>query len=125
MNRTLKNTFSQLEFEMMQSFLEESAQEFSHYGCNDFLLPATDENKALFMIVLQKHEQDDDNSLNAEGILEIPGKVFIYDDWLISYFADRCAALLTQSFEVGGLTRAELNAKVTVVSREFSGLVYP
>jgi hypothetical protein len=94
------------ELALVAELLGDAADEFSAHGNNDFVLPATDENKAIFAAVLRhrgKHAP-----LTVEGIMAATGEVFVYDDWAMRYFAQRCEERLKEG--AAPLTPAELNA---------------
>ena len=86
--------FPPTELELVALFLETAADEFSEHTANDFSLPATDENKAIFLATLRHrethHRKDERTSAAFEGVMTSADEIFIYDDWLMAYFADRC-----------------------------------
>lgn len=88
---------SSAELTMIAEFLSDAAVEFSEHSANDFLLPATAENKAIFAAVLahhDEHEPDYKHQLTVEEIMAATDEVFIYDDWAMAYFEQRCKAIL-------------------------------
>src|SRR5882672_3159334 len=97
------------ELSLIAEFLEDASAEFADHGCNDFILPATDENKAVFVAVLQHHGEDDANQLSVKEIMAATDEVFIYDDWAMHYFSERCEKRLKNSKATPALTRAEFD----------------
>lgn len=88
---------STTELTMIAEFLEEAAEEFSEHSANDFLVPATAENKAIFVAVLDHHDEnepDDEHELTGAEIMAAADEVFIYDDWAMAYFEQRCKSIL-------------------------------
>lgn len=83
------------ELEWLARFLEESAEMFEDHGNNDFLLPASDENKAIIAAVRDRHGPDDFNDPDAfdsasEEMLKSSGELYMYDCWVMDHFAKRC-----------------------------------
>lgn len=98
---------------MVAELLETAALEFADHSCNDFLLPATEENKAIFAAVLEHHDDnapDDEHELSAEEIMAATDEVFVYDHWAMAYFAERCAALVQDPSASAILSPSELFA---------------
>lgn len=109
MNHPLNTT----ELTMIAEFLEEAANEFEEHSANDFLLPATEENKAIFVAILEHHElnnPDDEHELSVEEIMASTDEVFIYDHWAMSYFSERCKELLERPAAAADLSPSELFA---------------
>lgn len=105
-----ENALSQTELALIAGFLDTAAQDFAGHSGNDFLLPASEENKAIFLAVLEHHNRqgDREHELTAEGIADATDEVFIYDDWAMAYFAERCGELAKRPGVA--LTPAELFA---------------
>lgn len=97
------------ELSLISEFLDDAADEFADHGCNDFTRPATDENKAIFVAVVEHHGEDDANQLSVEEIMTSKDQVFVYDDWAMRYFAERCEKRLKNPRSTPALTRAELD----------------
>jgi hypothetical protein len=53
MNGGTAEGLSAEELKLIVMFLETAAGGFEQHGCNDFMLPATAENKAIFVAVLE------------------------------------------------------------------------
>ena len=90
----------------MAEFLGDAADEFADHSNNDFALPATKENKAIFAAVLRHRGKH--GPLTVEGIMAATDEVFVYDDWAMRYFAQRCEERLKKG--AAPLTPAEFNA---------------
>jgi hypothetical protein len=105
------DALSSAELALIAKFLDTAAEEFADHGCNDFLLPATDENKAIFTAVLEHHDKsgDSDHQIRAEEINAAADDVFIYDDWAMAYFAERCGKFAGEP-GTAALSHAELFA---------------
>ncbi|MGZ5571062.1 MAG: hypothetical protein ACXWF6_08040 [Usitatibacter sp.] len=99
------------EVALVARFMKSAAADFSYHSANDFLLPATDENKAIFTAVLEHHNKsgDRDHEITAEKINMATDEVFIYDDWAMEYFAERCENLAKDP-GIASLSQAELFA---------------
>jgi hypothetical protein len=83
------------ELDWLARFLEESAEEFDQHGCNDFELPATEENKAIIAAAFE-HQGDDGYNFTVDEIMASEGQVYMYDHWVMTYFAHRCKELATR-----------------------------
>lgn len=84
------------ELKIIAFLLQEAAERLSGASSNDFFLPATDEHKAIFAAVLERNA-DKGEDLSLEEIMEATDEVFMYDDWVMSYFAERCQQLADAS----------------------------
>ncbi|MFZ6756309.1 hypothetical protein ACO0K9_03750 [Undibacterium sp. Ji50W] len=113
----LPQQFSSSEVELLAMLLEEAGNEFADHSANDFTMPATDENKAIFAaafeLCAEPQDEDDENSdedgLSLKYIMEAEDQVFVYNDWLMTYLASRCQNLFKQADSAPALTKAELN----------------
>jgi hypothetical protein len=112
---------NQTELTMIVEFMEEAAREFADHSANDFFLPATDDNKALLVAVLEHHYQNEpddpmepdeyaEEKVTAADIMADEGETSLYDFWVMAYFVDRCQALLDNPDDTEPLSPAELFA---------------
>jgi hypothetical protein len=94
--------------------LGDAADEFTEHSCNDFGCPATEENKALFIAIIQWQAQqegtDPDPTLieSVETVQAEDEQIFSFDNWAMGYFAQRCQALAKIPASAPGLSAAEL-----------------
>lgn len=113
LTKSASDTFTTAEWELIAEFLEVAAEEFSEHSSNDFTLPATEENRAICRAALgyreAHHGQDEQSSSVLESVTNPADEVFIYDDWLMAYFADRTWTI-SKNPTADCFTRAELNA---------------
>lgn len=102
-----------LELKTLFGFLDEATAEFEGHSCNDYCVPANDENKSVLIAAIEHSIALGIN--DGEG----PGHpteaedhtFFIWDDWLMRYLASRCKSILetaASSPEIQGLSDAEL-----------------
>lgn len=94
-NEELKNT---------AELLKEAAEEFSDHSCNDYSLPASEENKAIVIATLKFIEAtgdyEDDWDEFAAKVREAKGEISFFDNWLMSYMADRCKTLAEEGAQL-------------------------
>jgi hypothetical protein len=97
------------ELDWLTRFLEEAAENFIQHGCNDFNLPASDDNKAI-AIAVQRHlgvsDEGDDYHESAAWLQSKEDELPLTDFELMGYFARRCKQLATGQ-EVPALSPAE------------------
>lgn len=101
--------WTRTEFECMQEYLEECAEEFRDRSCNDFTLPNTPDNVEVFTAAFHafKHEFEDDDEPELEDFIFEGDELYIFDNWLLGYFAIRCKAVLSGTDSAMPLTTAE------------------
>jgi hypothetical protein len=93
--------------------LGDAAGEFAEHGCNDFGCPATEENKALFIGIIQwQAEQDgaDPDPTLIESVEKVQAEneeIYSFDNWAMGYFAQRCQSLVRNPAGASGLSAAE------------------
>ncbi|MFZ6770969.1 hypothetical protein ACO0LM_28265 [Undibacterium sp. Di26W] len=113
---TIPQQFTPTEIEILAMLLEEAGNEFAEHSANDFTMPATDENKAIFAAAFElcgePQDEDDENfdedALSIKHIMEAEDDVFIYNDWLMTYLGSRCQNLFKRPDSAPALTKAEL-----------------
>jgi hypothetical protein len=80
---------SPTEFLMVSELLSLAAGAYEGHSSNDYFLPATATCRQIAAAAIDMKHREFGNDGGLEGVLENDGKLFIYDDWLMSYFADR------------------------------------
>jgi len=94
--------------------LGDAAGEFAEHGCNDFGCPATEENKALFIAIIQWQAAQagaavDPTLIESVEQVQAPNQeIYSFDNWAMGYFAQRCRSLAKNATGVLGLSVAEL-----------------
>lgn len=81
------------ELALISQLLEMASDEFSNHGCNDFKLPATEENKALMSRMIETSFDECDQEEALQDIIDAKDEIFTVDSMLMGYFARRCAQL--------------------------------
>jgi hypothetical protein len=96
------------ELKMVATLLSGAAEVFSDHSNNDYFLPATPACREIVAAAIErKHlELGDDGGL--KGVIEVSGQWFIYDDWLMTWFADRWGQLAQLSGSRPPIAREEL-----------------
>lgn len=97
-------SLSPTELTCIAGFLDASKGLIDH-GKEFLCLPATDENRAIFIAVFEHHEDtnpdDEHDFCILESKIPIEGafifEISIYSDWAITYFAHRCRMLANSS----------------------------
>jgi len=113
--REVGSGLSDLDLGRVAAFLADAADEFSQHSCNDFTFGATAENKAILTWILKwRAEQvgeDSDSELLETVDCTQPehGQLCFYDNWVMSYFSERCAMLAKNAPGAPDLSPAELN----------------
>lgn len=74
--------FSKAELEAMASLFEIAAKHFGNHGCNDFELPATEEN---LVLARQARSEDDEEEPHV-----VDGKIITADFVLMYFLRKRC-----------------------------------
>lgn len=84
---------SAFELEAIADFLAAGAQNFRDQSCNDYLVPATDQNRAVLEAALRRDAEDGVlDEANLDLIRSNAGaesELFIWDFFLMGYLADR------------------------------------
>lgn len=83
---------SKTELKFIADMLSFAASEFSNNGCNDYIMPATDENKK-FMIDLANDMMGSDAKEEIERIVEEKDEILAMDWMMMKYLSKRCKAL--------------------------------
>jgi hypothetical protein len=88
--------FSGIELWSMGTLLGEAAAEYDGHRCNDYDVAATPENQRIIASAIEfvYRDKTDDGTERRKAQLA-DGRLFIFDYWLMQYFAHRCK-------EVGG-----------------------
>jgi predicted DNA-binding WGR domain protein len=84
---------SAIEIWSMRELLEDAAGEYSEHSCNDYTVPATEDNRQIIAAAIEFGYRDSEEP--SEDRLEAKadpanGTIFIWDHWLMSYLAHRC-----------------------------------
>lgn len=84
---------SKTELKFIADMLDFASSEFSNNSCNDYIIPATDENKKM-MIDLSNDMMGIDAEEEIERIIEEKDEILAMDWMLMKYLSKRCKALL-------------------------------
>ncbi len=83
---------SKAELKMISQLLEEASEEYSNNGCNDYKVPATEENKKMVAEMIEANN-DIDWQDDVRDVMNTKDEIFTYDWMLMSHLANRCKKL--------------------------------
>ncbi len=107
---------SKTELELITEFLNDYEGDCANHGCNDFICPATEGNKAILIAAICHSEPEEEERNDwLEKVAISDEELFILDYWLVGYLAARCQKLLSKPAENKLLTGAELELIATVL----------
>lgn len=91
--RSKTDGLSKAELKLMAELLDMASNEFSSHGCNDYTIPATDENKDLMREIISDSFDKRDAAEAIEELGESKDELACDDTTLLRYFARRCKNL--------------------------------
>lgn len=117
-------TLTRAETILMQEYLEDCGEEFGGRTCNDFFLPLTPGNLAVFTAVCRAHQdqhQDQDDEFTVDDVVD-GDQVFIFIDWVLGYLGQRCKDVLQGSGNGVSLSGAELHVMAAALQYAYEVL---
>jgi hypothetical protein len=93
MPKKTHKALTKAELALISQLLQEASDEFSNHGCNDFTLPATEENKAIVAEMYRSCLGKEDADEEMEELENEKDELFINDWMLMDYLANRCKQL--------------------------------
>lgn len=91
--RNKTDGLSKAELALIARLLEEASSDLSSNGCNDYSIPATEENKKIMLEMFEANGDINERQDDVAEVLEAKDEIDTYDWWLAGYFADRCKKL--------------------------------
>ena len=73
--------------------LEEASSDLSNNGCNDYKIPATEENKQIIIDMFADNGDIDERQDDVAEVLNSKDEIDTYDWWLAGYLGSRCKKL--------------------------------
>ena len=89
----MASELSKDELHLIAQLLEMASEQFSNHGCNDFKLPATKENKAMLLEMVDHCYGEEDKKDALDRIAKSKKTIMTFDWMLMSYLAKRCRKL--------------------------------
>lgn len=91
--RSKTDGLSKAELKLIAELLDMANNEFGNHGCNDYAIPATDENKDIMREIITDTYDKRDVEESLEEVDESKDELSVMDVVLFDYFAQRCKKL--------------------------------
>lgn len=91
--RNKTDGLSKAELALIARLLEEASDDLSNNGCNDYSIPATEENKKIMLEMFEWNGDIDERQDDVAEVLESKDEIDTYDWYIASYLASRCKNL--------------------------------
>lgn len=86
-------SLTKTELKFIADMLDFAASEFSNNSCNDYIIPATDENKKFMIDLYNDMSDESDAKEEIDNLAEEKDEIYAFDWMVMKYLSNRCKAL--------------------------------